>query len=159
MKNTLETSDETFASPEEVLAMLRAEASLYGRLAAYASRQRSLITGDDLGTLLAVLGDRRKLSVELTKIGAKLAPVRQKWERYRERFTPSQRAEAERLVSDISERLRRVIDSDEEDGRLLSARKQTVGETLRETHSTGRALSAYRTPSERPARLDHLDEG
>ena len=159
MISATETIDGACFSSEEVLELLREEAALYGKLNEHASRQRSLISGDDMGSLLAVLGDRQRLSVELTKIGTKLASVRKAWEHCVTQFNTSQRAEAERLVVEIAERLRSVIESDEEDGRLLSARKQAVGETLRATHATGQALSAYRAPSDRPACLDHLDEG
>ena len=145
-------------SPEEVLALLREEMSLYGNLEANASRQRLLITGDDMGPLLALLGDRQRLSVELRRIGTKLTPIRREWRSYRERLTVRQRGEADRLVEGIADRLRRVIRSDEEDGRLLSARKQAVSDQLQATHSTGQALSAYRVAPVRQPCLDRLNE-
>ncbi len=146
------------ASPDEVLALLREEALLYARLQANASRQRSLVAGEDMEPLLALLADRQRLSVELTRIGTKLAPTRRDWPTYRRRLTAPQRAEAERLVSDIADRLRRVIESDEEDARMLCARKQAVAQALRSTHTAGEALAAYRTPAVRQARIDQTDE-
>ena len=47
---------------------------------------------------------------------------------------------------DVENRLRRMIQRDEEDVRVLSARKQAVSQTLRAAHTTGRALTAYREP-------------
>jgi len=153
-----ELTDVTPCSPEEVLTLLREEMSLYRQLEADALRQRSLITGDDLGALLTLLADRQRLSVELRRIGGRLAPIRRDWQVYREGLTASQRVEADRLIADIADRLRRVIKSDEEDGRLLSARKQATAQQLRATHSTRGALSAYRPAPVRWTRVDHLNE-
>jgi hypothetical protein len=158
MTTALDGLESTGTSPDEVLALLREEASLYAGLQANASRQRSLVTGEDMGPLLALLADRQRLSVELTRIGTKLAPTRRDWPTYRMSFTPTQRAEADRLVSDISDRLRRVIESDEEDARMLCARKQVVAQALQSTHTAGEALVAYQTPSTRRARIDQTDE-
>ncbi len=158
MTTVLEKPDDRGASPEEILALLREEASLYDRLQASATRQRSLVNDDDLGPLLALLADRRKLSVELTRIGTQLAPTRRDWPSRRRRFTPTQQVEADRLVSDIAGQLRRVMESDEEDARLLRARKQSVARELRSTHASGEALAAYRAPVDREAFIDQTDE-
>lgn len=158
MTTVLEKPDDRDASPEEILALLREEASLYDRLQASATRQRSLVKDDDLGPLLALLTDRQKLSIELAGIGAQLAPTRCDWANRRRRFTATQQVEADRLVSDIAGRLRRVLESDEEDARLLRARKQSVAGELRSTHASGEALAAYRAPVGHKACIDQTDE-
>ena len=66
--------------------------------------------------------------------------------------------EADHLVSAITQNLRRAIDTDEEDARLLRARKQTVARALNTSHSTERAMVAYRTERARVSRIDQLDE-
>jgi hypothetical protein len=146
-------------SPEDVLTLLRRQASLYAGLESLATRQRSLVTEDEVSPLLGLLGERQKLSQELSVIATSLAPSRKEWAVYRRRFTPSQRTEAERLLQDINGRLQRIIETDEHDARVLSARKQAVAQTLRATHSTSQAISAYRAPTSRPRRLDCIDEG
>lgn len=157
--NTVEDATGAGAeSPEEVLALFRDEAALYAKLESYAITQRSLVTRDDFGPLLSLLVDRQRLSVALTSIGTRLAPVRRDWEAYCERLSPAQRSLAERFTRDIAERLRRVIQSDERDARLLSVRKQAVGQALRTTHSVGQALSAYRGPVGGGRGTGHLDE-
>ncbi len=159
MTQTPDPVDCPVDNPQEVLALLREETALYGKLETCASRQRSLVTRDDLSGLIALLADRQAVAAELTRIGRRLAPIKRNWRDYRERFTACERTEADRLVADITEYLRRAIESDEEDVRLLQARKQSVGQALCATHSTGAAISAYRSPSAGPSRLDHLDEG
>ncbi len=141
-------------SAQKVLSLLREQASMYGRLQAIADRQRALVANEDAGPLLSLLADRRKLSESLTQISDRLDPVRRAWSTYREQLAPPERAEAERLLRETSERLRRVIESDEEDVRVLCGRKQAVAEALRATHVTSQAISAYRLPVKARGRLD-----
>ncbi len=145
-------------TPDAILTLLKEQCSLYERLRAAASRQRVLITGGDPNSLLSLLADRQKLSAKLTDVARQLQPVRSAWENYRQRFTDPQAAEAERLLEAIRGHLRDVIESDEQDAKLLSARKQATGAALRMNHSAAQALSAYRAPANEPARLNHLDE-
>ncbi len=145
-------------TPEDVLALLSEQAALYERLDACAARQRELITLDDTGPLLSLLAERQKLSVDLAASSRRLEPVRQHWDRYRDRFTEAQRVEADRSLETIKTRLRCVIERDEEDARLLSVRKQAAGDALRATHTTGQALSAYRVPAPLSSRSGQLDE-
>lgn len=145
-------------TPDVILGALTEQCSLYERLRATASRQRTLITGGDPNALLSLLADRQKLSTKLTEVSRRLEPVRSDWETHRRRFTEPQAAEAERLLAAIRGHLREVILSDEQDAKLLSARKQATGAALRMAHSASQALSAYRAPAREPARLNHLDE-
>ncbi len=152
-------SELTPDSPENVLDLLRRQDSLYTKLESVSSRQRSLITEDDVGPLLTLLMDRRKVSDQLHRLAGRLAPIRREWDGYRDRFTPAQRAEADRLLSQTGQRLRRLIQDDEQNAMVLSGRKQAVAEALRTTHSTSQAILAYRAPADRPGRLNCVDEG
>lgn len=144
--------------PENILSLLREQVDLYGELAGYADEQRSLITREDTGPLLAVLAKRQELSSRLGDVVQRLEPVRRDWVTHRSRFDSTQRLEAEDLLADIRSRLRDIIDRDEEDVRMLSARKQAVTSAMRSTHSTGQALCAYRDDGIATARVTHLDE-
>ena len=159
----MSTSDGTTCAaldaPDVVLRLLREQAASYNRLEALCTRQRSLVSEDDVGPLLALLVDRQKISDRLTQIAARLAPVRCEWAAFRTSFTPVQRAEADQLLGDAGDRLRRIIEHDEQDARILSGRKQAVCDALRTTHSTSQAISAYRVASGRTGRLDCVDEG
>ncbi len=146
-------------SPEDVMHLLREQSSLYTKLESVSARQRSLVTEDDVSPLLALLTDRQRLSEQLQQIATRLAPVRREWDSYRERLTPEQRSEAGRLLDESGQRLRQLIDNDEQDARVLSGRKQAVARVLRTTHSTSQAISAYRAPTDRSGRLDCVNEG
>ncbi len=144
---------------DEVLRLLREQVALYTRLESFADRQRMLVSGDDPGRLLPLLADRQKLSLELRRVATRLEPVRRNWSGYRARLTPPQRREADHLLNDARARLGRVIEGDERDARILSVRKEAAAQTLRAIHSTGQAITAYREPAKRAARLDCTDEG
>ena len=137
--------------PDEILRLLRAQATLYSRLERLADKQRSLVAKDDAAPLLALLGDRQRLSSDLQKLAAHLEPIRQDWNRQHARLSLTQRREADDLLLDMRARLQRVMESDEQDARVLSGRKQAVAGILRETRASGAAMAAYRTAG--PARV------
>jgi len=145
------------AAPESVLGMLREQASLFSKLESFAARQKSLVAENDPGELLSVLADRQKVSIDLTELSARLAPVRREWSSFRRRLSAVQLREADGLVATAMDRLRRVLDGDEQDARLLSVRKQMVAGELRMTHSTARAVEAYGAPV-RSFGAERLDE-
>lgn len=119
-------ANEAIEKPEEILGLLREQSALYARLESFAARQRSLVRADDTALLLSLLADRQRLAVELTRLATRLAPVRRGWSAFRERFSSTQRTEADGLISDVTQRLRRVIESDEKDARVLYVRKLGV---------------------------------
>ncbi len=145
-------------SPEETVSLLRLQDSLYCELESLAGRQRSLVSKEDAGGLFALLADRQRLSDKLTEIAARLEPIRRNWADYREQLSPPQLAEAETLLTETRRRLQSVIERDEQDARVLSARKQAVAKALCAADATNRAISAYRVPSNRSGCLDRLDE-
>lgn len=147
MVSTMATSDSIgLAESQDLLAALREQATLFSRLEKCASQQRTLISDENPTPLLAVLADRQRLSVRLTEVSKRLQPVRQSWAAYRERMAPADRTEADRLLCESQECLRRVLISDEEDARLLNAKKQIVAGEMRSTHFGGQAVNAYGGP-------------
>ena len=143
---------------EDVLSLLREQVELFARLEGFAGRQRNLVTGEDPGRLLSLLADRQKLSSELQRIATILEPVRRDWPSYRTNLTGPQRIEADKLLEDATNRLERIIESDEQDAKLLSVRREAAARTLRTAHSAGQAMRAYREPAKRTGRLDCVDE-
>ena len=145
-------------SGNEGLDLLRAQAALYERLERLAVRQRSFIDHEDAGMLLRLLADRQTLSQTLLDVATQLEPIRREWRPFRRRLTPSQQEEADALLAETEGRLRRVIEGDEHDARLLAARKESIAVNLRTAVCKSRALDAYRTPVEAGNRLDHWED-
>lgn len=147
------------SEPGDVLDMLRRQGALYATLEGLAERQRVLVSREDVTPLLSLLADRQRLSQELMEVGKRLAPIRKRWVEHRQRLAPAEQQEADQLLRSSSDRLSRIIESDEHDARVLSGRKQSVGEALGKTASTGRALSAYRASAGSERRAERVDEG
>lgn len=120
--------------PEEILGLLREQSALYARLESFAAWQRSLVCMKDTAPLISLLADRQRLSVDLTHLASRLASVRRSWAAFRERFSTSQRTEADGLIADVAQRLRRVIESDEKDASVLFLRNQGGSSSLQATH-------------------------
>lgn len=144
--------------PDEIIVLLREQRSLYAQLASVAARQRSLITSDATSTLLSLLEGRQELVRSLSRLTERLEPVRKRWEEHKRQFNHEQRAEAESLITDIRRQMGSVLAQDEEDARLLAARKEATAQSLRGAHATANALAAYRAPAGNARRLDTHDE-
>lgn len=145
-------------TPAETVSLIRAQDALYRELESLATRQRFLVSAEDTGSLFAVLADRQRLAEKLTEIAGRLEPIRRNWAHYRQQLSPPQLAEAETLLTETTTRLQRVIERDEHDARILSARKQAVAKALCAGDATNRAIAAYRDPPTGRTCLDRLDE-
>lgn len=132
------------AARESVVCLLRRQAGLFAQLEGFARRQRMLVVQEDTRPLLALLAERQKLSIELSDVSQRLAPVRASWGSFREGLTANQRDEADDLLNKMQLSLSRVIESDEEDARALSVRKQMVRRDLQVSHTRGAAAGHYR---------------
>jgi hypothetical protein len=139
-----EAIDTSQHSAEPVVALLRTQASLFSRLEGFAQRQRAMVVQEDTRPLLALLAERQKLSLELALVSRNLQPVRANWASLRESLPPFERDEVDGLLSDMQKALSRIIESDEQDARVLGVRKQMVRETLHASQTKGAAAGAYR---------------
>lgn len=158
MKQPVIETDVAGAPAATALELLRKQAAMFGRLESLAAKQRGLVNQDDAGPLLAVLGERQRLTSALAVIGKELQSARRNWAATRKALSPSGREEADGLLEQVQARMRRVIESDERDARVLSARRQTVAGELRQTQTVVHAVSAYRPDGMRVSPARRLDE-
>ena len=123
MSANTERGDTVGQDVAAVMSLLRRERDLYRRLHRLAERQRGLVAENDSGSLLSLLGDRQKVIRSLLEVGQELAPHREDWPRTRDTLSAGDRQEAEQILTEVSTILGQVIAADEQDSRLLSARK------------------------------------
>lgn len=142
---------------EVVLGLLRRQAILSARLEQFAGQQRSLVRTDRSGPLLSLLADRQRLSATLAELAAQLAPFRRAWSAVRAGLDDRGRAEADELIEEAGSRLKRVIEGDEQDARLLAVKKRRAADELSETCHAVAAVRAY-AGSRRGAGGVRLDE-
>lgn len=159
MEMTNQTVRPASESPETILSLLRRQAVFFAQLKLLADRQRLLVAQEDVGALLTLLAERGALSKQLTDLDLQLRPIRRNWKFYRAGLSQAQGSEADRLLSESSERLKGVMEGDERDARILSGRKHTVATALGATHRVGEAISAYQAPVLVATVSHRMDEG
>ena|GEM_PF-1764242 len=131
------------AAGREVMASLGKQLGLYRRLEQLTEAQRRLVEIDDARPLLRLLSERQKLTAALTELGAKLTPYRDRWDDIRDVLTPAECRVLDRMLGEAGERLKRILDKDEADGRLLAARKTRMVQSMGELDTARRTLDAY----------------
>lgn len=137
------TKLESCLDPKHLIGLLREQRELYLRLRELSERQRNLISGDRPEMLLNILRDRQTLVLALSRINEELSPYRCDWERAYSELPPQTRTEASGLLDEINGTLQTILKIDQEDGALLSARKQAVAASLDELTNTRTASAAY----------------
>ncbi len=146
----------TTESPEAVLALLDEQATLLRRLEVLANRQRELIATDDTRPLISLLGDRRKVMTSLAGVGGRIESARSDWVAYRERFSPHDAERADQLLREIGDRMKKVIESDEEDARLLSLKRKQAVQGIDSAVASQTAVTAYGAAEAQPSRVDEI---
>ncbi len=142
----------------DVLALLKEQAALFAKLESVAAKQRGLITAGASAPLLALLAERQKLTLELTTLAGHLRPVRAAWDSYRAALNPDQQQEAADLWKEAERRLNGLASSDEQDARLLSAKKEGARRQIGATVACREAVSAYASPASTGVRIDRVHE-
>lgn len=129
--------------PRRLLALLGEQRDLYVRLRELSEQQRSLISSDRPEQLLNILRERQTLVGALARLNEQLAPFRRDWDSLYRSLPDDQRRQANNLLQEINELLRKILKTDQEDSALLSARKQAVAERIRDVSGGQSANRAY----------------
>lgn len=135
------------ASPERLVDLLVQQRDLYRRLSGLSERQRTLVSQERPELLLNVLQERQTLVMQLAGINEQLTPFRQNWEAVYAALPENTRAEASRLLGEVNQILKQILQNDRVDGALLSARKQLIAQSLGELSGGRTANAAYAQPA------------
>jgi hypothetical protein len=90
-----------------------------------------------------VLQERQRLVAALARLNDALAPFRRNWDEQYAAFPADVRQRASALLTEINGLLRVILTTDQEDGALLSARKQATGRELTGVSGGRTANAAY----------------
>lgn len=131
---------------ERLIALLRRQAELYGRLRNLSEQQRTLIAGDRPELLLSVLSERQTIVSDLSKNNAALAPFRRQWDELYPSMPEAQREQARVLLGEINGVAGAILRSDEEDYSLLNTKKNEVGRAMSGISGARAAATAYGRP-------------
>jgi hypothetical protein len=126
-----------------LIHLLKQQRELYLQLRDLSDRQRALIASDSPDLLLSILRDRQTLVAALVRLNEQLAPYRRDWEAVQATLSDDVRQQAAQLLEEINDLLRNILRVDQEDGALLSARKQAVAQSLSDVSGGRTANAAY----------------
>jgi len=126
-----------------VMDLLGRQLGLFRQLEQLADAQHKAIEVDDTRPLMELLSRRAKLTSALTRLNAELAPYRRCWDDTRKTLVPEDRRTLDEMLEEAGTRLRRILDRDEADGRLLAAKKAGMVQSMDELDTARRTLSAY----------------
>jgi len=129
--------------PKQLVTLLRQQRDLYVKLRDLSGKQRTMIAGDRPELLLSILRDRQDLVTSLARLNDKLAPFRRHWDAMYAALPENDRTLASSLLQEINGLLRAILRADQEDGALLSARKQGVAEGIQTLSGGQVANTAY----------------
>ncbi len=124
------TTAATQLDPNQLIRLLEQQRDVYHQLRELSSRQRSVLAGDQPEQLLSVLRQRQEHVATLAKLNEQLAPFRRNWEATYADLPDEHRARASTLLQEINGLLCVILRTDQEDGALLAARKQSVAAEL-----------------------------
>jgi len=127
--------------PSQLIDLLSRQRDLYRSLRELSHKQRNIISGDRPEMLLGILRDRQDLVTSLAKLNDELGPFRRNWDAMYAALPGDQRTQASAILHEINGLLRVILRTDQEDGALLSARKQVVSNEL-EGMSGGQVANA-----------------
>jgi hypothetical protein len=150
--------DAMASEPADLVQLLEQQRAFCTRLRHIGSRQRTLIAQDDPAPLLALLGERQKVTSELAALGTRLKHVAENT-RATVNEDPEHRQRAQALLAEVQESMRQLLDADTEDVKRLTVRKSAVSSALRSISTHKQMLSAYGPhAATRRAGLDRMDE-
>jgi hypothetical protein len=129
--------------PTRLVELLTQQRDLYRSLRELSEQQRALISGDRPEMLLRILRERQDLVTGLARLNEELGPYRRNWDAVHASLPEAQRGVASGLLQEINGLLRVILRTDQEDGALLSARKQAVGTQIGDMTGGQAANAAY----------------
>lgn len=138
-----ELAADPISTGKQLRELLGKQIALYQRLERLSLAQRDCIEREDPRPLLSLLAERQRLTAALTDLGAQLAPHRLHWEAVKGLLPTADRVEVEARLRDVSDRLRRILDGDEADARLLASRRDATAGDLRGLDAAWRTHHAY----------------
>ncbi len=125
------------------MALLSEQRELYRQLRRLADRQRAFITSNEPERLLAVLAERQQLIDRLQAVGQRLRPYQANWREIRGGMDEAQGRQMDGLVAEVNAILAGILQQDEADTALLSARKSETGRQIGVIQAGRQAGRAY----------------
>lgn len=128
---------------QQVLALLTRQRDLYRELKSLADRQRGVVTSSEPEALLTILAERQKVVNRISGLDGDMKAVRAAWPELSEAMPLPAREQADVLIREVQSLLADILAGDDQDAKLLSARKQSVRAESQTMAAAKRAHAAY----------------
>lgn len=123
-----------------ILADLAAQTDWYAKLLKLAEVQHMLIEQERTDDLLIVLDRRQKIVEQIALIELRLKPIKLDWPASAAGLADDDRARIEAKFAEVRGLLGQITQADQDDAMLLTQRKITVGQQLRQAN-TGQQIN------------------
>ncbi len=137
------TNQERSPDPSELLVLLAKQRDLYRSLRELSEKQRSMISSNRPEQLINILRDRQGLVTSLARLNEEMGPFRREWDTSYSSLPEGHRQQASELLQEINGLLRVILQTDQEDSAMLSARKQVVAKEMATLSGGQIANTAY----------------
>jgi hypothetical protein len=127
----------------EYVSLLDAQRDLLGELDALSQRQSTLIDGEDLEPLLALLDERQRVIEQFMPASRALDELRWRWRTVRAALSESRREQVQRAEDAVLHLFTQVQRRDERDQARLKSRLDSTGAQLASLATSRRAAGAY----------------
>ena len=126
--------------PQQTLADVSAQVEWYGKLLKLAELQHTLVEQERTDDLLVVLDRRQKIVEQLTAIEHRLRPTKLGWHDIATTLEATHRAALESRFAEARTLLAAITQADQDDAMLLTQRKISVSQQLKQA-SSGRQMN------------------
>lgn len=128
---------------EHLIQLLQDQQELYRQLRLLADRQKALVAQDESEMLLSLLTERQRLVDALGGLNARLAPYRENWTHFFAGLKEASRKQVADLLEDVNGALSAILQSDQKDTAILTAKRQSMAGQLAAFDAGSRASAAY----------------
>lgn len=128
----------------ELIGLLTEQRDQCVQLKSLVQNQRNSITANEPERLLELLGQRKVILDRLAALSAQLRPFQADWAEVRRQLEGESLTRVDALVAEVNTCLSGVLKTDEEDTKLLAARKSTVSREIGTMKTAKQVGSAYK---------------
>jgi hypothetical protein len=127
----------------EYISLLDSQRALVGELDALSQRQSTLIDGEDMMPLLALLDERQRVIDRVMPASRMLDELRWRWRTVRAALPETRRDQVQRAEDSLLQLFTQVARRDERDQGRLKTRLDSTGSQLAGISTSRRAAGAY----------------
>jgi flagellar biosynthesis/type III secretory pathway chaperone len=137
-----------------LLEGLRRQWEKYRVLSEIVVQQKSLLAGQDMDALLALIERKRVLMEEVEALEKEISPIKARWQSLRSQLDLERVRSIEEAIGKTREILESIVRLEDEGRALMVQRRDMTAQELKELMTKRRARGAYGNPGSGPRFID-----